>query len=302
MKSSFLSIGIPVFNQADLIADAIDSLLRQSLPPSEIVVSDNHSTDHLCDVLSRYRSKVKIIKPTSHLSMPDHWNFLISNMRSGWVSLLSADDIALKNFCHDFDRAIAYNTDAVLVRGPYCAINADGLTVATRSSFMAASRRSFPNNFYEQIQNTKTSFAAFAINKDAWSKVGGFPSDLSLSSDWGLWLKLAPLGLFVTVKKPVAKYRVDYRPDINRERASAWLSDALKIRLILIPSISSSVTAKLINEYSANRNINWVNRNKKALSVRDLKDADAFKILASRYLKYFVGLLLSKFYRLRTIK
>ena len=46
MKSRIrVSIGIPTYNQAEYLEETILSVLNQTVPAYEIVVSNNHSTD-----------------------------------------------------------------------------------------------------------------------------------------------------------------------------------------------------------------------------------------------------------------
>lgn len=55
-NSSFpsVSIGLPVFNGEPHIQDAIDSLLGQTYPNFELIVSDNGSTDRTAEICSAY--------------------------------------------------------------------------------------------------------------------------------------------------------------------------------------------------------------------------------------------------------
>ena len=45
-----LSVGIPTLNQAEFLAQTLDSLLTQTRPPDEILVSDHYSTDNTQEV------------------------------------------------------------------------------------------------------------------------------------------------------------------------------------------------------------------------------------------------------------
>jgi len=51
---SKVSVIIPVKNRADLLRKTLDNLLRQSLPPHEIIVVDDHSTDNIRQVIFDY--------------------------------------------------------------------------------------------------------------------------------------------------------------------------------------------------------------------------------------------------------
>jgi hypothetical protein len=46
-----LSVGVPVSNQGDYLSYTLNSLLNQSISPTEIVVSDNHSRHHTYGLL-----------------------------------------------------------------------------------------------------------------------------------------------------------------------------------------------------------------------------------------------------------
>lgn len=52
----FISIIIPTYNRADYVGITLDSFLNQSYPKEdyEIIVCDNHSTDHTREVIKRY--------------------------------------------------------------------------------------------------------------------------------------------------------------------------------------------------------------------------------------------------------
>jgi glycosyltransferase involved in cell wall biosynthesis len=52
-----VSVGVPVYNGAKYLAEALDCLLAQSLQDIEIVISDNASTDGTGEICRRYQEK-----------------------------------------------------------------------------------------------------------------------------------------------------------------------------------------------------------------------------------------------------
>jgi len=301
-----ISIGIPTYNQADYLGLTIESLLKQTVRPLEIVVSDNWCTDHTGQVLDSYKEYIKVVKPQKHLTMMENWNFLASQLNGEWFSLISSDDLVLPNFVSDFSQAISAHPDAALIRAPYEAINADGDILSRRSSFLAKKVRSYPENLYEQIRNTKTSFAAFCVNTQKAKNVGMFPEELMLFGDWGLWLKLSKAGDFVTLPEVTSQYRTAYRDkQVKASRHLAALNDRTFIRCNLIPSLSRGLFTSSLNAYGASVNIREALKEKYD-DVEDMKMRDkalqCLYGLKSTILRRMIGLVLTKLYRIRTIK
>lgn len=60
--SPLVSIGMPVFNEARFIAEALDALVAQSYPNVEILISDNSSTDDTQRICEEYCRKYPQIR------------------------------------------------------------------------------------------------------------------------------------------------------------------------------------------------------------------------------------------------
>ena len=57
-----LSIGLPVFNGADYLEEALRSILAQTFTDFELVISDNASTDGTEDICRAYAMKDRRVK------------------------------------------------------------------------------------------------------------------------------------------------------------------------------------------------------------------------------------------------
>ena len=66
-----VSIAITVYNQAHYIGQAVESALAQDYPNLEVVVSDNHSTDPIEEVMGRYTSdpRLKYFRNETNMGM-----------------------------------------------------------------------------------------------------------------------------------------------------------------------------------------------------------------------------------------
>lgn len=54
-----VTISMPVFNGASSISNALDSIVAQTYPNLEIIVSDNASDDETFDICQRYEKKIR---------------------------------------------------------------------------------------------------------------------------------------------------------------------------------------------------------------------------------------------------
>ena len=57
-----VSVVIPVRNRERWIARALDSAFAQTVPPAEVIVVDDGSTDGTMDVVDRYGERVRVLR------------------------------------------------------------------------------------------------------------------------------------------------------------------------------------------------------------------------------------------------
>lgn len=232
---------VPSHNQADYIGKTIDSLLKQNLPGSEIVVSEDFSTDNTMQVLSSFGERIRIVQPPEHKGMAFNWNWGVSQARTDWVSIMGSDDVALPLFTHTVQAGILRHPDAVLISGDVEQIDGTGTVVGSDGALSARPVTHPPETFYRMLAANRVQVAAHCFRRDAWQKVGGFETRLRLYGDWGLWLKLAPLGDFVHVRKIIAQYRIAYRPGIAKQRLPDSLRDDADVQRLLIPEVAKTI-------------------------------------------------------------
>lgn len=93
------SVVIPVFNRANTIGDAIDSVMEQKTDfDYNLIIVDNHSTDGTTEKIEeytdRYSNIVHIIPERTDLGIGGCWNVAIDDKRCGEFSIqLDSDDV-----------------------------------------------------------------------------------------------------------------------------------------------------------------------------------------------------------------
>lgn len=87
-----LSVIVPSYNSARFIAEALDSILAQSLQPEQIIVVDDGSTDGTADVVRRYQDpRIQYIRK-QHGGVASARNAGLDAAHGEYIAFLDADD------------------------------------------------------------------------------------------------------------------------------------------------------------------------------------------------------------------
>jgi glycosyltransferase involved in cell wall biosynthesis len=91
-----LSVGLPVYNGEDYLAESLEALLGQTYEDFELIISDNASTDGTADICRRYAkqdSRIRYIRQPRNLGCNPNHNFVIQQARGELFKLASDDDL-----------------------------------------------------------------------------------------------------------------------------------------------------------------------------------------------------------------
>lgn len=92
---TLISIVMPVWNGAQTISRAIDSVLEQTYPDFEVLVVDDGSTDQTSAIIQSYvarDSRILYIKSDKNHGVSHARNLALAQVKGEWVTLLDADD------------------------------------------------------------------------------------------------------------------------------------------------------------------------------------------------------------------
>lgn len=69
-----ISVAMTTYNGEKYIIEQLDSIRNQTLPPNEVIICDDQSTDDTADIIKKYISDFQL----------DNWKFQVNNKRLGW--------------------------------------------------------------------------------------------------------------------------------------------------------------------------------------------------------------------------
>ena len=91
-----LTVGLPVYNGENYIAESIDALLGQSFADFELIISDNASTDGTGDICRRYGkqdSRVRYFRQPKNVGLAPNHNIVAEQARGELFKWAANDDL-----------------------------------------------------------------------------------------------------------------------------------------------------------------------------------------------------------------
>lgn len=210
-----ITIGIPVYNQGEYLAEAIESAYNQTLPPHEILICNDGSTDNSREIAERYmyknfpliESPVRVINQVNK-GLPSARNTLIMNATGDYFLPLDADDILMEN-------CIERITQEILK------INAD-IVAPSFKEFGKSNREIILGGFQMQDLMVANRIGYFsAIRRSALVEVGGYSPRMKFGfEDWHLWFDLFERNKSIAIiQEPLVLYRVKEKSMIHEANA-----------------------------------------------------------------------------------
>jgi glycosyltransferase involved in cell wall biosynthesis len=201
-----VSVVMPVYNTEAFLADAIDSILAQTLTDWELICVDDGSSDCSLDVLRRYERADPRIRAISrpNTGVARARNDGMALARARYIAAMDSDDVALMDRLR---RQVNY-----MESHPACV----GLGAAVRivGPDLMPIKEELPALDHETIDRRALAGNGAAIRQpvaifrtDAVRQVGGYRDELLAQEDTDLYLRLAEIGRLANLPDLLLLYR-----------------------------------------------------------------------------------------------
>jgi glycosyltransferase involved in cell wall biosynthesis len=204
-----VSVVIPTYNRSDLVCEAIDSVLAQTLQGTEIVVVDDGSTDGTGRILAeRYGDQIHyVFQPNQGRSVARNRGAQATTGR--YVTFLDSDDLLLPHASETLSGMLDQepSVGVAYADGYYCDSSGSVIEPFSLGTPMPS------GDVLETLMSTAIVVApAAGMIRRSWLERMGWPlfdESLRGTEDHDFWLRLAALGCpFRYVDKIICKYRL----------------------------------------------------------------------------------------------
>ena len=212
-----ISVIVPVLNRAELVGEAIDSILEQDCAPLEIVVVDDGSNDGSADVAQTRGGRLVRCVRQEHKGVSAARNLGLEHARGDLIAFLDSDDLWTKGSLRARCDLLAQRPEAGIVFG----------RTLVRNTVTESRRFSKPRD--EPLQNRAT-LGSILCRQTVFGEVGYFDESLEHAEDIDWMVRVQEAGIeLVPLDATVLEYRIHGgNMTWEVERNHAYLFRALK--------------------------------------------------------------------------
>jgi len=185
-----ISVVIPTYNRRQTIGRSIDSILNQTLFPSEIIVVDDGSTDGTSDYIQSNFPSIRLLQQ-SNKGVSSARNMGIRSSNSDWVALLDSDDEWFPKKLEKQVMTLSQNLDI-----KFCHTEEIWIRNGVRVNQMKKHQKYGGHIFNKCLDMCRISPSSVLFHRSILDDVGYFDKDQKVCEDYDLWLR-------ITAKYPV---------------------------------------------------------------------------------------------------
>ena len=230
-----VSVVVPTFNRARLLAETLTAITTQSVPPHEVIVVDDGSTDDTSDVVSRFGAVCRYVRITNSGDLVAR-NVGVRSATGDLVAFCDSDDLWRPNFLEAMIRLWELRPEAKVAYCDFSTVRDSVWSTVTKFETAPAGFWDgliplsegygvFEHPIVERVIHFQPFFAScIVVQREFFTAAGGWDEGVgrTLGSDFATVLRLAEHTPFGVVSRPLAGIR---------KHAGNFSADVVKMQL-----------------------------------------------------------------------
>ena len=200
-----VTVVIPTYNRADLLRLTLQSILAQTLPPAEVIVVDDGSTDSTLELLREVDASV-IRNPDGGWGPAKGRNAALERVSTEYVAFVDSDDLVRPDALERLRDALAAAPDApfAFVRGLSARREADGWR---QEGVIGPSREEQRDMLGSLFARNSVPSSGNLVRTEVARRIGGYDPRVRWAEDHHFWVRAAKLGEPIHVPEIGCIYR-----------------------------------------------------------------------------------------------
>lgn len=179
-----ISVIIPNYNRAPVISRALDSVLSQTLPATEIIVVDDGSTDQSVSFLRKTYPHIRLLQQ-QHRGVSAARNLGIKVASGDWLALLDSDDAWQPAKLEQQSKALMAHNDYKVIH-----TNETWIRNGKEINQLKKHRKYGGYIFQKCLPICAMSPSSVMFHQDVIEEVGLFNEKLPVCEDYDMWLRI----------------------------------------------------------------------------------------------------------------
>ncbi len=219
-KKGTISVIIASYNYGSFLVEAIESVLRQTRPVDEILISDDFSQDNTMDIgleyAKKYPSIIKFNRNDHNLGIVDHFNKAVSLTKSDYICFLGADNRFRSDYIEKTAEILDSNNSIAVAYTDFALFGQRAKLVY--SEFPDNRKGPIVNDYYyiinfpefnrNELDKGNFIHGSSLYKRSAFYDVGGYRQKDEVPEDYNLFLNMIKKGWGAKgVSEPLLEYR-----------------------------------------------------------------------------------------------
>jgi glycosyltransferase involved in cell wall biosynthesis len=216
LNRPYVTVTIPMYNNARFIRETINSVLSQTFTDFELLIYDDHSTDESFDIAGSFAdSRIKLFRNSENLGPEGNWNKAVSNVRGKYVKLVCGDDILFPDCLEK--QVVAFdeprNRALSLVSSQRTIIDSEGKTLIKKVNFVDGGCKD-PVDVIRKMVRMGTNIIGEPVcglyPAELINKTNGYSAVVPYTIDLDFWLQLLKHGDLFVIDEPLCAFRISH--------------------------------------------------------------------------------------------
>jgi len=203
MDNVTVTVLMPVFNGGKYIAEAIDSVIRQSYTHYELLIIDDGSTDNTLEVIRSFEdARIRVISQ-SNAGVAAALNKGLEHAKGKYIARFDADDVCLPSRLQVQVQFLDTHPDYIVVGSEAEYISEENDHLFHFKSY------AHQNNEIQKTLYTHCPFihSSVMFRKEVVTANGGYLELAHNMEDYLLWIQISKAGKFHNLAQPLIKVR-----------------------------------------------------------------------------------------------
>ncbi len=216
MESPLVSVIIPSYNRAQLLKEAVESVLSQTFTGFELIIVDDGSTDNTRSLLSEWVQCTEArVKPLfiKHCGMPGAVrNRGVEIAKGKYIAFLDSDDLWKPD-------KLKKQTDFFKSRPEFRITHTRELWLRNRKVVSQSGQRHKRDGdiFTDALVKCIVGPSTVMMERSLFTDTGGFREDLEIAEDYEFWLRITALHGIGYIDEPLTIKRAGHKNQLSEK-------------------------------------------------------------------------------------